>query len=148
MNLSDAQIRTLLDLARGTIRAALLAQLPPPIDTEDPRLLQPAGCFVSLHAIASHALRGCVGRMDATEPLIRAVRDTALSVLDDPRFDDRPVTYNELPHIEIEISVLSPLRPATGPLEFDPLNDGIYLVCGGRAGVFLPQVARETGWSR
>src|SRR5438105_6145563 len=101
MNLSDTHIRTLLDLARRTIRAALLAQLPPSIETEDAGLLQPAGCFVSLHAIANHALRGCVGRMDAAEPLIRAVRDTALSVLGDPRFDDRPVTYDELPHLEI-----------------------------------------------
>jgi AMMECR1 domain-containing protein len=86
--------------------------------------------------------------MDAAEPLIRAVRDAARNVLGDPRFDDRPVTYGELPDLEIEISVLSPLRPASGPLEFEPLDDGIYLVCGARAGVFLPQVARETGWSR
>src|SRR5207245_1385635 len=93
-------------------------------------------------------LRGCVGRMDATQPLAACVRDTAVSVLDDPRFTDHPVTLAELANLEIEISVLSPLRPAAHPLDFDLLNDGIYLTIESRAGVFLPQVARETGWAK
>ena len=94
------------------------------------------------------SLRGCVGRMEAREPLIRCVRDTAMSVLADPRFDNRRVQLPELSSLDIEISILSPLRPAATPLDFDLLNDGIYLMLNGRSGVFLPQVARETGWRR
>src|SRR5438309_1519111 len=98
MQLSDDHSRRLLDLARATIRAALRGHDPPSVDdVTDPALTQPAGCFVTLHALANHALRGCVGRMDAREPLILCVRDTAMSVLGDPRFDDRRVQFDELP---------------------------------------------------
>ena len=149
MELSDAHGRFLLELACSTIRATLAGQAPPSIDDiADSALSQSAGCFVSLHAQANHALRGCVGRMEAREPLVRCVRDTAMSVLGDPRFDNRRVQLAELSGLDIEISILSPLRPAATPLDFDLLNDGIYLMLNGRSGVFLPQVARETGWRR
>lgn len=103
---------------------------------------------MSLHRIDTHALRGCVGRLDARQPLIEVVADTAAGVLNDPRFSNDPVVLAELPRLEIEISVLSPLRSAAGPHDFDLLNDGIYLIYGQRAGCFLPQVARQTGWTR
>jgi AmmeMemoRadiSam system protein A len=144
----------LLDEARRTIRRALDAaeDAPPEPATDraapDPALLRPAGCFVSLHALESHRLRGCVGRLDAVKPLLHAVRHAARGVLDDPRFRHCPVCVDELAELEIEISVLSPLCPADGPEAFDLLNDGIYLTCQGRSGCFLPQVARETGWPR
>ena len=116
---------------------------------EEGALSQPAGCFVSLHARGSHELRGCVGRLDAAEPLLAAVRRAAANVLTDPRFADQPVRLAELPDLVIEISVLSPLRPAPAPLAFDLRGEGVYLVwTDGRAGCFLPQVARETGWSK
>lgn len=146
----------LLDEARRAIRGALgavdeFATTTPPTHNDpspDPALLQPAGCFVSLHTLEPRRLRGCVGRLDAVKPLLHAVRHAARGVLDDPRFQHCPVCADELPDLEIEISVLSPLRPADGPDAFDLLNDGIYLTCQGRAGCFLPQVARETGWCR
>lgn len=152
MLLSPQHQRILLDTARDTIRRALRGD--GPSDAEDaqamadPVLAQPAGCFVTLHRIQSHELRGCVGRLDAVDPLLRAVRKAAASVLHDPRFADSPVRLSELPDLQIDISVLSPLRAASGPLAFDLLNDGIYLTWGERAGCFLPQVARETGWSK
>jgi AmmeMemoRadiSam system protein A len=148
MNVSPLQIQALLSVARDTIRAALTFQALPSIETTDPGLLQPAGCFVSLHAAASRVLRGCVGRMDAAQPLIFCVRETAHGVLEDPRFLNNPVTLDELPDLEIEISILSPLKPAATPLDFDLLNDGICLTIAGQSGIFLPQVARETGWTK
>jgi AmmeMemoRadiSam system protein A len=148
MHVSPIQIQALLSVARDTIRAALTFQALPSIETADPGLLQPAGCFVSLHAVVSRALRGCVGRMDAAQPLILCVRDTASGVLEDPRFVHNPVTLEELPNLEIEISILSPLKPASSPLDFDLLNDGICLTIAGQSGIFLPQVARETGWTK
>jgi AmmeMemoRadiSam system protein A len=162
MHLSPQQRAALLNEARAVIRRHLSgggdaaaaardsardpAQDPAP--APDTALSQPAGCFVSLHELRSHRLRGCVGRLEATAALWETLRAVAGNVLQDPRFADHRVTPRELPELEIEISVLSPLRPAPGPLDFDPATDGLYLTCGQRAGCFLPQVARETGWGR
>ncbi len=110
-------------------------------------LHQLAGSFVSLHELDSHRLRGCVGRLDATVALWDSVKQTAGSVLRDPRFVNHPVLPADLPGMTIEISVISPLRPCQAN-EFDRLNDGIYVSFQDRSGCFLPQVARETGWSR
>ena len=153
MLLSPPQQRFLLDAARDTIRQTLRGNSagrdsPESVEPIDPVLAQPAGCFVSLHRLHTHELRGCVGRLDAVDPLIRAVRRAAAGVLNDPRFHGNPVRPEELPRLEIEVSVLSPLVPAAGPLEFDLLHDGIYLTWGERAGCFLPQVAHETGWDK
>lgn len=139
----------LLDAARTAIRNELRgiqqAEIPA---TADPLLLTPAGCFVTLHDAASHRLRGCVGRLQSSDSLLKTVYETAHSVVHDHRFAHQRVTLAELPRLELEISVLSPLTPASDPLDFDPPNDGIYLMCQGRAGTFLPTVARETGWTR
>lgn len=151
MDLSPAQCATLMDLARTAIRRALSGEYPPapPADHfHEPALLQPAGCFVSLHSLHGRRLRGCVGRLDATLALAEAVRATALGVLDDPRFSHCPVCLDELELLDLEISVVSPSRPVEQPLDFEPLEHGIYLTIGERAGCFLPQVARETGWGR
>ena len=86
--------------------------------------------------------------MDATQPLWLAVQHAAVGVLEDPRFVDDRVTPEQLASIELEISVISPLRDVPSPLSFDLLNDGVYLVANERSGCFLPQVARETGWSK
>jgi uncharacterized protein len=148
VQLTPAQQQFLLDTARSVIRAALRGETAPTPRVNDTALLADAGGFVSLHEIGSHRLRGCVGRLQASAPLIQTVAETAANVLDDPRFANHRVTLNDLPRLDIEISVLSPLRMMTHPLDFEPLNEGIYLTCGGRSGTFLPQVARQTGWSR
>jgi AmmeMemoRadiSam system protein A len=109
---------------------------------------QLAGCFVSLHSREKHALRGCVGRIDSSMPLIDALLGAAWQVTQDPRFAATPVMIGELPLMTIELSILGMLRPAPTPTAFSPQDDGLYLIVSGRAGVFLPQVARETGWSK
>jgi AmmeMemoRadiSam system protein A len=116
--------------------------------TSDPVLIASAGCFVSLHEKDTHRLRGCVGRLDPELPLWRVVRETAADVLRDPRFTDMPVTAGDVTFLELEISVLSPPRLAASPLDFEPFTDGIYLIHGSRCGFFLPQVARDTRWSK
>jgi AmmeMemoRadiSam system protein A len=144
----------LLNFARGALLEGLASDtgpavaLPAPDPPEDPELLSPAGCFVSLHERAAHRLRGCVGRLDAKMPLWQTVCHTARDVLRDPRFVTTPVRADEVWELEIEVSVLSPPREAASPLDFDPLIDGIYLIHDNRSGFFLPQVARETGWSK
>jgi AmmeMemoRadiSam system protein A len=137
----------LLHHARRVIRQRLCndcREFPQP---EDLALRQPAGSFVSLHEMITHRLRGCVGRLDAASALWDSVRQSALAVLTDPRFAHQRVRADELHRLTIEISVISPLRPCSAA-EFDLRSDGIYLTFGDRAGCFLPQVARDTGWSR
>ena len=115
---------------------------------DDPVLSMAAGCFVTLHDRSSRRLRGCIGRLESSDPLLKSINETACSVLQDPRFRSNPVTLEEMVRLDLEISVLSPLREAANVLDFDPPNEGIYLMCDGRVGTFLPQVARETGWTR
>lgn len=147
MNLSPEQQRALLDLARESIRAAL-AVAAPPAPPADPAFDQPAGCFVSLHELHGHRLRGCVGRLDAKAPLGHTVVAMAQAALEDPRFLNDPVTGDDLSGLDIELSILSALLPMGHPYDFDLAQDGIYLTYGECSGCFLPQVARETGWSR
>jgi AmmeMemoRadiSam system protein A len=149
--LSPASRVRLLDIAKTALVEALSDSPGSWKYPDDPELLAPAGCFVSLHDRSTHRLRGCVGRLDPNLSLVETVCKTAEDVLHDPRFVKHPVTPADVADLEIEISVLSPPQEAKSPLEFDLLNDGIYLTFGSppaRAGFFLPQVARETGWSR
>jgi uncharacterized protein len=151
MQLSGQQQLDLLDLARRMIRAALAGnrsasdQLDPPADAA---LQQRTGAFVSLHELHTHQLRGCVGRLDATEPMYLATAQAARSVLDDPRFAGKPVLLHELPRLELEITLTFPMRSTSHPLDFDLRTDGIYLTVADRCGCFLPQVARDTGWAK
>jgi len=151
MSYTADQRRVLLNVARNAICGTLSGQPPAaPIleHVNDAALRALAGCFCSLHEIELRRLRGCVGRLEARDPVLIAVHDAAVSVLGDPRFDDLRVTIDDLCLIELELTVLSPLRDAAHVLDFDPQLHGIYLTLAGRSGCFLPQVARETGWGR
>src|SRR5262245_51301773 len=153
MHFTADQRRILLDLARHTIRTELGESdngTPAPfeISLDDAVLNQPAGCFVTLHNLLNRRLRGCVGRLDAKDALVEAVRHSATNVLHDPRFVGFPVRRDDLPGLEIEITVIFPLRPAAHCRDFDLLNEGVYLTIRERSGCFLPQVARDTGWTR
>jgi AmmeMemoRadiSam system protein A len=64
----------------------------------------------------------------------------------DPRF--LAVELTQLPKIKIEISVLSPLQKIDSPDEIKMGVHGVLIKRGFRSGVFLPQVATETGWSK
>jgi uncharacterized protein (TIGR00296 family) len=58
------------------------------------------------------------------------------------------VQAKELPELEIEISVLSSMERVDSAEEIDISRHGVVVSSGSRQGVFLPQVAAETGWSR
>jgi AmmeMemoRadiSam system protein A len=148
MLLTPEHSRLLLDAAREAIRRALRGDASDVGDCPDPALLSPGGCFVSLHELHTHKLRGCVGRLDASQPLWNCIHGSSLGVLEDPRFCEDRVRFSELPKLEIEISVLSPMRQAQSVGDFDLRTEGIYLIHQSRSGCFLPQVARETGWNR
>ncbi len=146
--LTPAQQRELLHVARRTLEVYFDTKEEPTFEVDDPRLQVPAGAFVTLHRRAPTAneirLRGCIGTFEANDPVIRTVTRMALSAaLHDPRFPS--VTRDELPRLEIEISVLSP-RQRVEAEAVEVGRHGIYITQGSRRGVLLPQVATEHAW--
>jgi uncharacterized protein, PH0010 family len=102
------------------------------------------GVFVTLHL--DGRLRGCIGRFTSSDTLYETIQDMARSAaFSDPRFPS--LSRSEAPRIDIEVSVLSPLKRIASVDEFKLGRDGIYMIKGSRHGTFLPQVATETGWS-
>ena len=102
------------------------------------------GLFVTLHLNGN--LRGCIGRFSSSSTLQATIREMAQSAaFSDPRFPS--LSRSEAPKVEIEISVLSPLKKIASIDEFKLGRDGIYMIKGGHHGTFLPQVADETGWT-
>ena len=95
----------------------------------------------------SGALRGCIGYTSAIKPLYMTVRDTAtLAALRDPRF--QPVSPSELPQLEYEISVLSPLRRVVDIQQIQVGQHGLLMKNGTYEGLLLPQVPVEQKWDR
>lgn len=142
--LVDAERQILLSTARESIASRLLGRKPAWPEARG-ALLTPCGAFVTLHEGGS--LRGCIGRMSSPEPLVETVRAMArAAAFEDPRFPQLKAA--ELERIEIEITVLSPLRRITDPDQIIVGRHGIHLTKGWRSGVLLPQVAIEQGWDR
>jgi AmmeMemoRadiSam system protein A len=140
------QKQTLLSIARRALEAQTAGRTPPTPSSDDPELTRPCGAFVTLH---NHGdLRGCIGTFHADGPLVATISEMAVAAAQDPRFYNRPVTAAELFEIDVEISVLSPLRRIAKPLDFQLGVHGIYITNGRRTGCFLPQVAEETGWTK
>ncbi|MFQ5862985.1 MAG: AmmeMemoRadiSam system protein A, partial [Candidatus Brocadiales bacterium] len=103
------------------------------------------GVFVTLKK--NGMLRGCIGHIQPKASLWRAVMENTInSAFNDLRFP--LVKEEELEDIDIEISVLSPLRKINGPEDFRVGEEGIIIKLGGRQAVFLPHVATEQGWDR
>jgi len=149
MEISTEISEIILNIARDVVRSCVVGgEFQRPDLAHYPQLTQPAGCFVSLHHRDSHALRGCIGMLQSDRPLIETLQGSAQSVLKDPRFTHDPVTAQELPHLDIEVTIVHPMQPAPSPLEFEPKTQGIFLTVAGHTGCFLPQVARDTGWTR
>ena len=145
--MSPEAARILLATARAAAEAAVRGQPPPSVPVDHSELQGRQGAFVTLK---NHGrLRGCLGNFTSSTPLWQLVREMAASsATQDMRFTADPITSAELPDIEIEISVLSPLEPIHDPLDIELGKHGIYIRRGAISGCFLPQVATETGWSK
>ena len=143
--LNDKQKARLLEIARKTIQEYVTSGKRLDFSEDDPQLNAINGAFVTIHKQGK--LKGCIGNIIGQKPLFETIRDMAIeSATGDPRFE--PVTKQELKDIEIEISVLSPLKKIEDALEFQLGTHGLLIKRGWSQGVFLPQVAHETGWSR
>jgi MEMO1 family protein len=139
------QRKKLLDIARRSIESFLKTGKKMPVQEPDPLLSREMGSFVTLHEAGQ--LRGCIGNMVGSQPLFLTVRDMAVeAATGDPRFS--PVNLSELKNIEIEISVLSPLEKVDSAEKIELGKHGVIVRRGFNSGVFLPQVATETGWTK
>lgn len=143
--LADADKKALLTFARKTIADFLEGETLPLPRGFSPRLYQKCGVFVTLRK--NGELRGCIGHMSEDKPLCEVVGAMALqAAFEDPRFE--PLTRDELPEIEIEISVLTPCKVIDSAEQIAVGRDGVLLKQNGRQAVFLPQVASERHWTR
>ncbi len=143
--LTAEERKTLLDLARATLRRGVCGEELPKLDLESlaPNLKAPGASFITL--TIGGELRGCIGALEPYQPLAWDVREHALAAaLEDPRFP--PVSREEVDQIEIEISRLTfprqlEYRDAQDLLDhLRPQVDGVILRDGFRRATFLPQV--------
>jgi AmmeMemoRadiSam system protein A len=144
--LSEAEKKKLLQVARETLTGYLTDGSTPEYAPQEPGLLQEVAAFVTLRR-QNGELRGCIGRVEVSQPLFRTVQDCAISAAtNDFRFSS--VTAAELDDILIEISALSPFRPIETPDEIQVGRHGLLIRRDFRVGLLLPQVASDRGWDR
>ena len=148
-SLNDEEKRILKKIAYESIKDSLegkrIAVANSELYTQNSALKEKCGAFVSLHKHGR--LRGCIGHFGEDVPLHEVVAEMACAAaFEDPRF--MPVTRDELDDLDIEISVLTPMRRIQSLDEFHLHKHGIYIRKGRRSGTFLPQVADEVNWTK
>ncbi|MGB8658635.1 MAG: AmmeMemoRadiSam system protein B [Candidatus Zixiibacteriota bacterium] len=145
LGLTKKDKETLMHIARTTIQSRVSGKNLPAFPIDSPILKEKRGAFVTIREQGQ--LRGCIGYIEAIKPLYITIQEMAeAAALNDPRFP--PVSKEELSSIDLEISVLTPLKRITDVNEIEVGKHGILLKKGYRQGVFLPQVATEQGWDR
>ncbi|MEN6488593.1 MAG: AmmeMemoRadiSam system protein B [Smithella sp.] len=146
IKLTPEQKARLLAIARETLDTFVRTGKAPKYHEKDPRLSLEEGAFVTLNKHG--ALRGCIGNIIGSGPLYQTVSQMAVAAAsEDPRF--RPISAGELKDIDIEISVLSRPRVVHSADGIELGKHGVIVSKGYlNRGVFLPQVATETGWSK
>jgi MEMO1 family protein len=144
--ISDEAKNQMLEIARKTLEASYSKSndYKPDVSKLDNTLKDELGVFVTLHKNAQ--LRGCIGRFQPDIPLWKLIGEMALAAAyQDTRFPS--LKESELSEIDIEISVLTPMKLISDTSEIELGKHGIYIIKGGRSGTFLPQVAEQTGWN-
>lgn len=147
--LTPADKEALLKIARKSLRHGLFMGKFTKSDDYgvevSPAVRKHMGAFVTLKK--EGRLRGCIGEIQPTRPLYEVVAERAVdAALNDPRF--QRVSVFELMNIEIEISVLTPPKKVRSYKDIAVGRHGVILSKDGDSAVFLPQVAKEQGWSR
>ena len=128
----------LLHFARESAQSAITGSVFKPAPKDEIFSLV-CGVFVTLHI--SGKLRGCIGVVEASEPLRESISHCAASAaLHDPRFP--PIRPEELNRLEVEISLLSPPAPIR-PDQIVLGRHGLIYASERRRGLLLPQVATE-----
>ncbi len=146
MRLTNDEKKQLLGIARQTITSYIAENSTAHLDGSayTPTLNMACGAFVTLHK--NGKLRGCIGRFEADKPIYQVIQEMAIAASTrDPRFP--AVTKEEIGQLDIEISVLTPMKKINTVDEIELGKHGIYIKKGHHSGTFLPQVATETGWT-
>ena len=140
------QKKELLTLARNTMETFVKTGKVLQYTNRDARFNEYEGAFVTLEKKGS--LRGCIGHIIGDQELFKTVRDmTIAAASEDPRF--KPVGKEELADLDVEISVLSKPWPIKSVDDIEMGKHGVIVKQGSfNQGVFLPQVATDTGWSK
>jgi AmmeMemoRadiSam system protein A len=145
--LSNQEKDVLLKIAREAIQYATDGKDIPVLDLSQysEKLQDDGASFVTLNSKTDGQLRGCIGALEAYQPLVLDVQYHAVAAaLEDYRF--LPVTSSEVPNLKIEISRLTPPIPLNysdpGGLSklIKPGVDGVIIRDGFRKATFLPQV--------
>ncbi len=145
LGLTGDEKTILHSIARDAIESRLQGKPLPPLPALTPTLEQHRGAFVTL--TKNGGLRGCIGLIQAVRPLASSVQEMALAAaFQDPRFP--PLSSEEWPLIEIEISALTPFTQIKDFSEIKIGTHGLYIQKGPYSGLLLPQVATEYGWNR
>ncbi len=144
--LNSEQKKKLIDIVRQTVGNYVLTGKVLDFNIDDEMLNKKQGAFVTLYRRGQ--LRGCIGQIiPANKPLWQTARDMAIAAsTEDPRFN--PITEAELFEISYEISVLSELEKISDWKKIKLGKHGVIVRQGCDSGVFLPQVADETGWGK
>lgn len=144
-DLTDHEREFLRNTARRSLDHAVKGARFECPEAPNDRLREKRGAFVTLHLHGE--LRGCVGYVRPYKPLLDAVWEMAESAaLRDDRFI--PVEASEVDDLEIEITVLSPLKKIVNPDEVLVGRHGLLITRGIQSGVLLPQVPVENDWDR
>jgi hypothetical protein len=145
LGLTEEEKKTLHHIAKTVIENKARGAALPEFKIESPILKENRGAFVTLQKRGQ--LRGCIGYIEGHGPLHNTIKEMAeAAAFRDPRFS--PVKEKELPELDIEISVLTPLRRIKDVNEIQVGTHGIYIKKGWSSGLLLPQVATEYGWDR
>lgn len=144
-DLKEEDKKFLLKTARESIENALAHKGNPTVESDSPMLKEKRGAFVTL--TKNGMLRGCIGYIQPIKPLDETIIEMAqAAAFRDPRFS--PVTKEEFDDLEIEISVLTPVKEIKDVNEIEIGKHGIIIERGGYSGLLLPQVATDYGWNR
>lgn len=134
-----------LDFARKTIECKASGKDLPKFDDSFLVLKEERGVFVTLNKKGN--LRGCIGLLSTMKPLHESIQEVAqAAAFQDPRF--QPVTRDELPEIDIEISIITPIRRVKNIKKIKVGRHGLLVRYGDAQGLLLPQVAVKNAWSR
>ncbi|UCF63535.1 MAG: AmmeMemoRadiSam system protein A [bacterium] len=145
VGLNDQEKIYLLNLVRTTIVTVLETGELPETKPVSEKMKEKYGVFVTLHKEGN--LRGCIGYIEGLDQLYKSVMSMAKSAaFQDPRFP--PVEMKEVDRLEIEISVLSPIKKIGSVDEIQVGKHGLIIQQGPFRGLLLPQVATEWGWDK
>ena len=145
LGLNEEEKRLLHQMVRAVVENGAKGKPVPEFKVESPTLKENRGAFVTIHKKGQ--LRGCIGYIEGRGPLHKTIEKMAeAAAFQDPRFS--PVKEKELPELDYEISVLTPLKKITDVNEIEVGKHGIYIKKGWNSGLLLPQVATEYKWDR